>query len=224
VRFIATGRNLAVFLFVVAAVQSCCAAPKHLSVDTGECGGAMPLKIAVLRTAEFSDEAHKFKAYGEVSFHRLPNTGKDSNCHLVYKLYVSIEAKPFVLVKSLSFNMDEDEIRGIDLIGPSPDGSHFAADFWWAMGDAEMHRPVVVDMVSLHAVDLELEDKIQKRINGCDQLEDFIGVTNAGEAVFAIPPSLYEDSPECGDKGLWHFDLKTGNVYRVAKISGDKWQ
>lgn len=210
--------------FAIAAIPYCWAVPKHLSIDSGECGKAMPLKMSVVRTAEFSDELHKFKAYGEVAFRRLPKAGKEYGCHLVYKLYVSVDDKPFALAKSLDLDMEDGEDRGIDLIALSPDGSHFAADFWWAMGDAEEHRPVVVNLASQQAIDLDLGDKIQKRMHGCDQIEDFVGVTNAGEAVFAIPPSIYDDSPECGDKGLWHFNLKTGNVNRVARISGDKWQ
>jgi hypothetical protein len=216
-------RNLAVVSFVIAAVPFCWAAPKHPSVDTGECGEAMSLKTSVARTADFVDQARKFKAYAEISFRRLPKTGKDFSCHFVFELSVSVDGRSFAKVKSLSLNMDDGEIRGVDLIGLSPDGSHFAADFWWAIGDAEVHRPVVVDLASQYAIDLDLGDKIQKRIHGCDQIEDFVGVTNTGEAVFAIPPSIYDDSPGCGDKGLWHFNLKTGNVYRVARISGDKW-
>jgi hypothetical protein len=32
------------------------------------------------------------------------------------------------------------------------------------------------------------------------------------------------NAPGCSDKGLWHFNLKTGNVLRVKKFSGDKWR
>lgn len=115
-------------------------------------------------------------------------------------------------------------IAHIELIGLSPDKTKFAASFMIAEGDGQSQGPVVYDFSTKTTSYLALGDKIQELIHGCDQNEDFIGVTNAGEAVFAIPPSDYADTPECGDKGLWHFNLKTGRVYRVAKISGDKWQ
>jgi hypothetical protein len=69
-----------------------------------------------------------------------------------------------------------------------------------------------------------LEDRIQKQLHGCDQNEDFVGVTNSGEAIFAVPLSIYDDAPTWGDKGLWQFNLETGQVFRIAKISGDKWR
>lgn len=94
----------------------------------------------------------------------------------------------------------------------------------FAEGDGQEGRPVVYDLATGLAIQASLEDKIQNRIHGCDQNEDFIGVTDSGEAVFAIPPSDYSDTPECGDKGLWHFNLKTGKVYGVKRFSGVKWE
>jgi hypothetical protein len=135
-------------------------------------------------------------------------------------------AGAYSIAKSLDFQLEEDQIAAIELIGFSSDGTKFAADFEWGEGDSTIHHPVVIDRTSGEVADLALDDRLQKRLHphGCDQAEDFIGVTNAGEAVFAIPPSIYDNSPECGDKGVWRFNLKTGRVYRVAKISGVKWR
>jgi len=143
---------------------------------------------------------------------------------VIYKLFVATSGQSFKMVKQLDWDTDDGQIAAIELIGLSPDKTKFAASFMIAEGDGQLHGPVVYDLKTKTANYLALEDKIQKRIHGCDQNEDFIGVTNTGEAIFAILPSEYSDTPECGDKGVWHFNLKTGRVYRVAKISGDKWQ
>jgi hypothetical protein len=136
---------------------------------------------------------------------------------------VATRSKPFQKIRQLVWDSEAGELSGIDLISLSPDGSKFAADFWLAEGDGEEHRPVVYDITKNKTLYLPLEDRIQKRIHGCDQNESFIGVTDAGEAVFAIPPSHYDDSPQCGDKGIWRFNLTTGHVYRVAKSSQSHW-
>ena len=208
-------------LLLVAAVP-CTAAKPHLSVDTGECGEDTPTHETVAKSAQFTDKAHSVSAYGVLSFRRL--TGAKGGCRVVFQLFVAVQGKPFANVKRITRDAEDSEINGIDLIGTSPDGTKFAADFWWAEGDGEEHRPVVFDVSDRRATDLPLEDKIQNRIHGCDQNEYFVAVTNSGEAVFAIPPSIYDDSPECGDKGTWNFNLETGRVYRVAKLSGQKWR
>jgi hypothetical protein len=209
---------------LISSAISCRAAQPYLSVDTGECGEGTSTKQAVAKSQDFNDRAHTIKAYGRIVFQRLPGSSQKTGCRVIYGLFVSAHDGLFKRVRELSLETENGEIAGIDLIGLSPDGSKFAADFWLAEGDGEEHRPVVYNLAAKVTVDMPLGDKIQKLVHGCDQNEDFIGVTNAGEAVFAVPPSIYDDSPECGDKGLWHFNLKTGKVYQVAKISGVKWQ
>ncbi|MGD0095483.1 MAG: hypothetical protein ABSB60_03250 [Terracidiphilus sp.] len=216
------GSALIALAALISAAVSCRAAQPYLSVDTGECGTDTPTKQTVVKSRDLSDQARAFKAYGRVSFQLQPTNSQKSGCHVTYDLFVSTHGGPFEQVRELNLENEAGEIAGIDLIGLSPDGSKFAADFWLAEGDGEEHRPVVYDLVAKQSIDLPLEDKIQRLIHGCDQNEDFVGVTNSGEAIFAIPPSEYYDSPACGDKGLWHFNLETGKVYRVAKISGVK--
>lgn len=211
-------------LLLLAATPLCSAVKSQLSVDTGECGEDTPTHQTVTKTAEFTDKVHGLRAYGELSFRRQNGSGSKNGCHVVYELFVALPGQPFEQVKELAWDTEVGEIAGVDLIGVSPDGSKLAADFLLAEGDGEEHRAVVYDAATRQAIDRPLEDRIQKQIHGCDQNEDFIGVTNSGEAIFAVPPSEYDDSPGCGDKGLWHFNLTTGRVYRVAKISGDKWE
>jgi hypothetical protein len=213
------GPSLLFLLIVV----PCLAAQKHISVDTGECGGEVTTKDTISKSARFTDKVRGLNAYGEVSFRHSTADAAKNQCHVIYRLFVSIQGKPFTSVKQLSWDTEDGEIAGIDLVGLSPDGTKFAANFWLAEGDGQEHRPVIYDLETQQTIYRPLEDKIQKLINGCDQVEDFIGVTDSSEAIFAVPPSDEDDSPGCGDKGLWRFDLKTGRVYRVAKLSGDRW-
>jgi hypothetical protein len=207
-------------IFVIAAHLSF-AFTARPSVDSGECGPDVSSAGTSFKTSVFHDRAHAFRAYGELLVRR---DTKAQRCLATYRLWTAREAGPFSVAKSMEFPLDDGQIAGIDLIGFSDDATQFAADFLWAEGDGTIHHPAVLNRSIGQVVDMALDDRIQKRIHGCDQTEDFIGVTNAGEAVFAIPPSIYDDSPECGDKGVWRFNLKTGRVYRVAKISGVKWR
>ena len=187
------GRTIAALGALFFAATLCPAAHSHLSVDTSECGEDTPSTDAIAKSAEFTNKANDLKAYGELSFRHLPGSGGKTGCHVVYRLFVATNGKPFAQVKELEWDTEEGETAGVDLIGVSPNGSKLAADFWLAEGDGEEHRPVVYDSATRQAVDRPLEDKIQKQIHGCDQNEDFIGVTNAGEAVFAVPPSVYDN-------------------------------
>jgi hypothetical protein len=198
-------------------------AEKHIDVDTGECGSYTPISAPATRSAIFSDAASGIKAYGAVLLQRSAGKGPEGRCHVFYKLFIAIGGQTFRQVKEIDSEIDDGQIAGIELIGLSPDKTKLAANFWTAEGDSQSYGPVVYDRSTNRANYLALEDRIQKRLHGCDQIEDFIGVTNAGEAVFAIPPSEYSDTSECGDKGIWRFNLKTGKIDRVAKISGDKW-
>jgi hypothetical protein len=219
--------NWRVALIVIALItisSPCIAAGKYIEVDTNECGSDTPAKVTTAKSDLFTDKVSGIRAYGSVSYLRLQANAGGNHCHVIYKLFVAASGQQFKLVKQLDWDADDGQIAAIELIGLSPDRTKFAASFIIAEGDGQLHGPVVYDLKTKTINYLALEDKIQKRIHGCDQNEDFIGVTNAGEAVFAIPPSEYDDTPECGDKGIWNFNLKTGRVYRVAKISGDKWQ
>ena len=199
-------------------------AENKYSADTGECEGDTSLTVTSLKTPVRVNDSRSVKMVGKLEIRRNAGDATKVSCHVVYHLLVSEANKPFHEVKHVEWDTEEGEIAGINLIGFSPDESKLAADFWLAAGDWVGPRPVVYDLKAHTVSYLTLEDKIQKRINSCDQLEDFIGVTDQGEAIFAVPPSEYDDSPGCGDKGVWHFNLQTGLVYRVKKISGDKWK
>lgn len=216
-------RAWAEFFYLLIAACPLFALPMHPSVYSDECSTGAEFHDAALKSSVFRDKPRGFRAYGELLIRR---SERALRCTATYRLWTARAAGPFAVAKSVEFDLEEGQIAGIELIGFSPDGAMFAADFLWAEGDGTVHHPVVLNRKSRQAADKELGDQIHDRIHvhGCDQMEDFIGVTNAGEAVFAVPPSIYDDSPECGDKGVWRFNLKTGRVHRVAKISGVKWR
>jgi hypothetical protein len=214
--------------FTIACLLSVLAFPlvasaKYISIDTGECGGDVSATKTVVKSEMYGSRAKNFRAYGVIAYWRSEDDAKKHQCHVEYRLYISAHGGEFSLVNSRTWQTEHGEIAGIDLIGESPDGSKFAADTWIAEGDSEGHWPIVYDTVKKQGWNRSLADKIQVRIHGCDQNEDFVGVSNTGEAIFAIPPSEYDDSAKYGDKGLWHFNLQTGRVYRVRRISGEKW-
>lgn len=214
--------KLAVFFFLLSAPLL--RAQSTYSVDTGECGGEPILQPSLLKTPVKANKSESVKFYGQLEFRRNAEDAKNRHCHVTVRLMVGLKNEGFQEVKHVDWDTENGEIAGIELVGFSPDESKFAADFWVAEGDGDTHNPVVYDLPSRTNTYRPLGDLIQKRINGCDQNEDFLGVTNAGEAIFAIPPSEYSDTPDCGDKGLWHFNLKTGRVYRAKRISGIKWK
>lgn len=211
-------------LLSLLAIQTCYAARPSLMVDSGECDPNSSEARTVLMTPVFRDNSRGFRAQGTIVVEHSATDAKAGQCRVTYSLFVATRSGPLRKTKQLQIALTAGQIAGIDLIGLSPAMQKFAADFLLAEGDGTLHHPVVYDLSSRQAIDKPLEDRIQNRIHGCDQNEDFIGVTDAGESEFAIPPSIYDDSPECGDKGVWRFNLKTGHVYRIAKISGDKWQ
>lgn len=194
------------------------------SVATDECSGPLSGVPVVLKSPGLSSKSGRFRAVGRVSIQRDAADVAAKRCRADYTLLVSDGKRPFSAVKRLEWSVEEGEIAGIDLIGFSPNGNTLAADFWTAKGDHAEHRPVIYDLAARKASFRSLGSLIQERIHGCDQEEDFLGVTDSGDAIFAVPPSIYDDSPDCSDKGLWHFNLETGKVTLVAKISGDKWR
>jgi hypothetical protein len=215
-------RSLILVLPLLICIQVSASVQK-LTVDSGECDeSAVSAELA--KSPVFVDAKRYFRAYGSIESQPSKADKGHLHCHVIYTLFISTRGKGFSEVKRFAWDAEPGQITGIDMIGLSPNGAKFAADFWWAEGDGEVHRPVIVDLASRAVVDRSVEDSIQKRIHSCDQNEDFVGVTNSGEALFAIPPSTYDDSPECGDKGVWSFNAATGEVRQVAKHTEDRWR
>lgn len=201
----------------------CCAQTGEIGIDTGECGGTPEAKITKSKSALFSDGKSGVRVYGLVEYRYNLEDARKHTCHTVVHLFVSLRGKPFRDIKSKEWDTEPGQIVGVGVIGLSPTGTMLAADFWLAEGDGVVHTPLVHEFATGISLLKELDTDAMKS-KGCDQVEDFIGVTDEGEAIFAVPPSEYVDPPACGDNGVWHFNLKTGAVKQVAKISGDKWR
>jgi hypothetical protein len=197
---------------------------KQISIDTGECSSEVASSETVVKSDVYSNKKRTMRAYGAIAYRRSVDDAKPTRCHVEFRIFISFHDTPFKMVKLRISEIELGEIAGIDLVGESPDGSKFAADTWLAEGDGEEHWPNVYDLVTRQVRDHSLGDRIQSRIHGCDQNEDFVGITNTGDALFATPPSEYDNSSDCGDKGLWRFNLVTGTVAQIAKKSGDKWK
>jgi hypothetical protein len=197
-------------------------AQARFSIGSGECDEISEGHPVSLKTAIRTTQSERLRAYGELLVTRI--AGKKETCRATYRLYVSHQGAPFQKVSQIERTIEGAQLAGIDLIGFSPDRSKVGANFWEAEGDWQGQGPVVFDANSGTASYRDLGQRIQERVHGCDQSDDFLGVTNDGQAVFAVPPSIYDDSPDCGDKGMWNFNLKTGALSRVAKTSGVKWE
>jgi len=112
------------------------------------------------------------------------------------------------------FSDPENDGVGVDIIRASSDGNMIAADFWWAAGDYTGHRPVILDVKSNAVTLLPLDDRILKQLPSCDYFEEFIGVTNAREAIIRVPKSAYVETG-CPSQGKWLFNLHSGIVRRM---------
>jgi hypothetical protein len=201
-----------------------CLGQQRFSTDTGECGGDARMEGTDSKTSIRTSQSGRLRVYGLMEFRHNEEDAKAGHCHVTYRLFVAKGSGKFVEVRSLAWDTEEGEIAGIDLIGFSSDESKLGADFWLAEGDGQVHRPLVYDARTSKVLYRPLDDRIRRKTQSCDQTEHFIGVTNQGEAVFTVPPSTYDDSDSCGDKGVWHFNLLTGDVKRVQRISRDRWR
>jgi len=73
---------------------------------------------------------------------------------------------------------------------------------------------VIVEVKSNSVMFLPLDDRILKQLPSCDYFEEFIGVTNAGEAIIRAPKSAYVENG-CHSQGKWLFNLHSGIVKRM---------
>jgi hypothetical protein len=57
-------------------------------------------------------------------------------------------------------------------------------------------------------------ERIVKQLPSCGYAEEFIGVTDAGEAIIRVPKSQYVEKG-CRSQGKWLFNLHEGTVRRM---------
>jgi len=214
------GRAIWWFLKCLVAMTVPCCALVTPQIDTGEC--QVDSKPSVTKSAIVIEKVKHLRVYGQLEF--VPTGDAKRGCHVVYRLFVAKGTSTYSEIYKMNYQTEVGEIAGIDFVGFSPNHVKLAADLWWTAGDGTVHRPLVYDVATGSVLYKPLDEAIQKKIHGCDQVERFAGITDEGLAIFTVPPSIYDDSPECGDKGVWHFNLRTGVVTQVAKISNDKWR
>jgi hypothetical protein len=171
-----------------------------------------PGQTELRKTAPIDFQSGAVRLYGSVQLSRAKGEAGKQGCSAVYKLFLSSNGKPFAMIKE--FSDQEDDGVGVDIIGASSDGDMVAADFWWAGGDYTGHRPVIVDLKSNSVMFLPLDERIIKQLPTCDYFEEFIGVTNAGEAIIQVPKSAYVEKG-CPSQGKWLFNLHSGIVKRM---------
>jgi hypothetical protein len=80
------------------------------------------------KTAPIDFQSGDVRLYGSVQLSRAKGEGGKHGCSADYKLFLSSNGKPFVMIKE--FSDQEDDGVGVDIIGASSDGDMIAADFW----------------------------------------------------------------------------------------------
>jgi hypothetical protein len=204
--------TLGIILIFIAACSASLAQSSPLSTASLDCDDIKPGQTESQKTAPVIFQSGTVRRYGSVRLSRAKGEAGKNGCAVVYKLFLSSNGKPFEMIKEFS---DQDDVSfGVDIIGASNDGNMIAADFWWAAGDATVHRPVVVDVKSNSVSLLPLDDRIIKQLPSCDYSEEFIGVTNTGEAIIRVPKSQYVEEG-CPSQGKWVFNLQSGLVKRM---------
>lgn len=185
---------------------------KPRSSETLECSKAASGKPLSGKTERLTNSKKSNDAYATVELARDATDAAGRTCIATYTLYMSQYSQNYRVVKT--FSVELRDMAGVDLIGFSDDDSKLAADFWWAAGDYKGHRPVVYDLKSKTARLTELSDQITSQLPACAYSEEFVGISDKGEAVIHVPKSVHVDTG-CPDQGNWLFDPKTGAVLRA---------
>jgi hypothetical protein len=177
-----------------------------------ECSELAAGKSVVRKTSPLSIRSGAVQIHASVQLSRPPDNRDAGSCTVVYKLFLTEPGGPPRLLKEFSERATGGV--GVEMVGASKNELMIGADFWWAAGDYKGHRPVIYDVntksVSLRALDAA----ITKQLPSCDYFEEFIGVSDSGEAIIRVPKSIYVDEG-CPGQGKWLFNVHSGNVQRL---------
>lgn len=184
-----------------------------------ECSDVKLGQAVTQKTAPIEVVSGKVRAYATVQLRRSPDDTNADSCTVIYKLFVAERDGKFAPVKDYSEKADGSV--GAEMIGTSKNENMLAADFWWALGDYTGHRAVIYDVESKSVHFRTLNDEILKQLPSCDYFEEFVGVTNAGEAIIRVPKSAYVQEG-CGAQGNWLFDVRSGRVQRMKTGNSPK--
>ncbi len=183
---------------------------EHRSAGSGDCAKVVAGQSLKLKTDTILNQKQSLRAYATLDMDRDPTDLSGKFCVATYGLFVSERTGGFRLVKN--FSGRGADRAGADIVGFSDNGLKLAADFWWGAGTYVAHRPVVFDSKAKTAHMTELEDKITSQLPACNYAENFIGVTDAGDALFHLPAA--SDVQGCGDQGDWLLNVRTGEAQR----------
>jgi len=184
------------------------------STNAMECPDVKTGHIEIQKTAPII--VGGVRAYATVQLRRASDDTNGDSCMVTYKLFVAHGNGKYVPVKEYSEKAEGSV--GAEMIGASKNEKVLAADFWWAEGDYTGHRPVIYDAEAKSAHSRALNNEIRKQLPSCDYFEEFIGVTDTGEAIIRVPKSAYVDQG-CPAQGEWLFDVQSGRVQRTKPKS-----
>jgi hypothetical protein len=177
-----------------------------------DCRELWASELAQQETPVITNRSGTVKAYAMIAVRRSDDP--KAMCSATSKLFLSRSGKPFTEIKSFSENTEL--MVGVEMVGFSQDERKLAADFWWAEGDYVGHRPVILDMESGNVLFGELGQQVINQLPSCDYNEDFVEVSNDGQAIIHVPESHYVQEG-CPAQGYWLFDLSTGKVKRQER-------
>lgn len=184
---------------------------KSRSTAGMECSDVKAGSAVTQKTPTLNIGATNTKAFATVQLRRPEDDTEANSCTATYKLFLANDDGKFTSVKQLSEKVSGESV-GAEMIGVSKRERMIAADFWWSMGDATGHTPVIYNLASKVVRLRALHDEISKQLPSCDYFEEFVGVTDAGEAIIRIPKYIDEGCPA---QGKWLFDPQTGSVRRM---------
>jgi hypothetical protein len=190
------------------------------SVDTGECGGAATARAAVYKTKMGLHAGTGRRAYGVLEYRRSAEDVKAKRCSVIYRLMVVDGQREVREMKHLIWKTEEGEIAGIDLVGFSPDGSKFVADFWLAEGDGTEHRIALLDLREGSSWFRSLSDVIYKRSNNEHvDMENYYETLDLVRNDGRVWITAHADggSKRNGVLSRWLFDPMTGSVTKAPK-------
>jgi len=187
---------------------------RHWSTKVIACSQVPLGETAQYKTPVVSGGKYRIRVYASIQQSRDAKDAEGESCKADFTLFISREHGSFKAVKQ--YSEVNSYFVGAEIIGFSPNGTKVGADFFWEEGDVHGPRPVIYDIVSGNVRFGSVGTEIIDQLPSCDYFEQFVGITDAGEAIIHIPKSVYVDEG-CPDQGDWLFNLVTGKAIRRRK-------
>jgi hypothetical protein len=194
-------------------------AQNKYEVDGPECGGSVAA-VSVMKTAIWSDAAHRQSAYGELEFRRTQSDVAAKHCSTTYRIFLSNDKSEFKELERLEWSTEEGEIASVAVVGLSADGTKLAADLMLTEGDWTEHRIFELDERSGQSTFRNIEQKIYKASERLtSQVENYYetidGVSNDG--LIQVTSIADSDARSSVPIAQWTFNPWTGAVERKRR-------